>query len=323
MKAIVADKPGGAEVLRLADVEKPGPGAGELLVKVAACGLNPVDYKLRNGYFSVGRKYPAIFGFDVCGQVEEAGAGACFAEGDWVYYFGEILKPGAYAEYHVVNSAIVDHKPANLSPIQAASLPLAGVTAIQGLFRHTRLETGETALIQGAAGGVGSLAVQMAAWKGARVIGSCSGANVNFVKSLGADHVIDYTKGNVAAEAMRITGGAGVDLAFDLVGGESFAVCVDSLGRGGRLVFTNVFANWEKRLMEAINKARPKNLSIHCELAQNSGEDLRTLSSLARNGYVKPQVDRVIAPSQVAEAHKRLETMRGRGKIIIDMSQGF
>ncbi|MDH4183953.1 MAG: NADP-dependent oxidoreductase [Nitrospinota bacterium] len=318
MKALVADGPGGPEVFHLAEVETPRPGRGELLVKVAACGLNPVDYKIRKGYFSQGRQYPAIYGYDVCGQVVEAVGGA-FAPGDEVYYFAPLLKPGAYAEYHLVSADIVDHKPENLSCVEAASLPLAGVTALQGLFNHLKLTTGETILIIGAAGGVGSLAAQMAAWKGARVIGVCSGVNAKFVRNMGADHVIDYTRDDVAAEVARITAGEGAHTAYDLVGGESFALCVDCLGPNGRLAFTNAFANWQERLMETMNKARPKNLSIHCQLAQTSGKDMRTLSFLARKGFLKPQVTQVIALDRTPEAHRRLETMHGRGKIVVDM----
>jgi len=321
MKAIVVDGPGGPEALRLEEMEIPAHGRGELLVRVAACGLNPVDLKIRQGYFSQGRSYPAILGYDVCGQVEAAGMGASFAPGDEVYYHADLTKQGAYAEYHVVDSSIVDYKPENLTQVEAASLPLSGVTAIQALFEKARLEPMEKVLIAGAAGGVGSLAVQMASWRGAQVIGVCSGPNMDYVRRLGAEYVVDYTSANVAGEVARITGGEGVHVAFDLVGGESFAVCVDCLGRDGRLVFLNAFSNWEKRLMETMNKARPRNLAIFCELVRNSGKDMKMLSFLARKGFVKPQVKQVIELGQVAEAHNRLETMRGRGKIVIDMSR--
>ncbi|MDH5509051.1 MAG: NADP-dependent oxidoreductase [Nitrospinota bacterium] len=321
MRAMVADGPGGPEVLRLAEVEKPGHGREELLVQVAACGLNPVDYKIRQGYFSQGRVYPAIYGFDVCGQVEAAGMGTAFAPGDEVYYYADLTKQGAYAEYHVVDSAIVDYKPENLTPVEAASLPLAGVTAIQALFGKARLQPMERILIVGAAGGVGSLATQIAAWKGAQVIGVCSRPNMDYVRRLGAEYAVDYTSANLAEEVSRITRGEGVHVALDLVGGESFADCVECLGHEGRLVFLNAFSNWEKRLMETMNRARPKNLAIFCELAKNRGEDMRMLSFLARKGFVKPQVKQVIELIQTPEAHRRLETMRGRGKIVIDLSK--
>lgn len=320
MKAIVADRPGGPEVLHPMEMDIPIPGPGELLVKVAACGLNPVDYKIRKGYLSQQREYPAILGYDVCGQVEEVGMGAPFAPGDQVYYFANLARQGAYAEYHVVASDIVDFKPENLTPVEAASLPLAGVTVIQALFAKARLQPMERVLIMGAAGGVGSLAIQMAAWKGAEVIGVCSTPNMEYARRLGADHVIDYSTTDVAEEVARITGGDGADVALDLVGGESFAHCVDCMGEGGRLVFLNAFALWEKQLMETMNKARLKNLAILCELVRNSGADLRMLSFLARKGFVKPQVNQVIDLGHVAEGHRRLESMRGRGKIVIDMS---
>lgn len=321
MKALLADKPGGPEVLAIGETDKPFPAPGRILVKVKACGLNPVDYKIRSGYFSEGRKYPAIYGFDVAGVVEAAGEGAGrFQEGDEVFYFAELGKQGAYAEYHTVREEIVVHKPSGLSFVDAAALPLAGGTAWQGLFDHAGLEFGESVAIFGAAGGVGSLATQMARWKGATVYGVCSGANYDYVRSLGADHAIDYAAVDPAEEILRLTEGRGVDVAFDLVGKRGFTGAIESLAKKGRLVFLNaVLSDFEETMM-AINAARIKNISIHCELVQNSRDTMRALAWLVEQGFLKPQVARTIPLGGVPDAHRQLETMRGRGKTVVDMA---
>jgi len=321
MKAVIAEKPGGPEELKLTDIDTPEPGPGELLVEVRACALNPVDYKIRGGYLSEGRRYPAIYGYDVSGVVVRTGGGtAGFSRGDEVYYYADLRRQGAYAQYHVVDAAIAARKPAGLGHVEAASLPLAATTAWQGLFGHARLEIGETVLIAGAAGGVGSLAVQMAAWRGARVIGVCSASNLDYVRSLGADRVIDYGAQNVSGQVAELTGGAGVDVAFDLVGGDSFHELVRAAAPMGRLVFLNAFMADQDSVVRSINAARIKNLSIHCELARNSRVTLEALARLAGRGYLRPQVDQVIALPRVAEGHRRLEARRGRGKIVIDMT---
>lgn len=322
MKALAARAPGGPETLELVDMDAPAPGPGEILVKVAACGLNPVDYKIRMGYFSEGRRYPAIYGWDVAGVVEKAGEGVTgFAPGDRVFYFAPLGVPGAYAEYHTVPASLAAPMPSALSFVEAAALPLAGNTAYQALLRRANLAPEETSLIIGAAGGVGSLAVQLAAWRGARVIGVCSTANAGFIRALGASEVIDYTARDVNAEVARLTGGAGVDVAFDLVGGAGFSQAVAALRPHGRLVFLNAFTKDFDKVMAAVNTARLKNLDLHCMIVQPEGGVMRALARLAERGYLKPQVDLVIPLTGVAEAHRRLETMRGRGKIVIDMGR--
>ncbi|MGK7346193.1 MAG: quinone oxidoreductase family protein [Candidatus Nitrospinota bacterium M3_3B_026] len=323
MKAMIAEKAGGAEVLRLAEVEKPDPGPGELLVKTAACALNPVDYKIRSGYLSQQRTYPAIYGYDVCGVVVEAAEGvAHFKPGDEVFYFADLSRQGAYAEYHVVRQEIVAKKPANLSCVEAAALPLAGSTAWQALFEQIGLKMGETVLVYGAAGGVGSLAVQMAAWAGARVLGVCSEGNVGYVENLGADHVIDYEGIDVAEAVMELTGGHGVDAAFDTVGGVGFDNCLGLLKPFGRMAFLNAFPAGEKRTLAALNPARLKNAAVHFTLVRNKRSHMEALAVLAWRGFLKPQVEDVIPLAKIPDGHRRLETMRGRGKIVVDMKAG-
>lgn len=319
MKAVVADGPGGPEVLKVSNVEKPEPSEGEILVEVCACALNPVDYKIRQGYLSSGRKYPAIYGFDVSGVVEKAGPGVtAFSPGDEVFYYADLNKPGAYAEYHTARVEIVRKKPEGLTHVESASMPLTGSAAWQGLFKQARLTFGETVVIIGAAGGVGSMAVQMAAWSGARVIAVCSGSNAEYVKRLGADHVIDYTQLDVAEAVLNITNEKGADVALDTVGGDVFFETFKFLRPFGRVVFLNAF-NAQTPLTH-LNPARLKNIAFFCELVQPNGEALDFIATLAQRGFVKPQVETVIPMSGIADGHRRLETRRGRGKIVVDMT---
>jgi NADPH2:quinone reductase len=318
MKAVIAEGPGGPEVLKLADVEKPEPADGEILVRVRACGLNPVDYKIREGYLSSGKKYPAIYGFDVSGVVEKVGLGVTgFSPGDEVFYYADLDRPGAYAEFHTARAEIVRRKPEGLTHVESASMPLAGTTAWQGLFKQARLCFGETVVILGAAGGVGSMAVQMAAWSGARVIAVCSGANAEYVKTLGADYVIDYTQMDVAEAVLEITAGKGADMAMDTVGGDMFFETFKFLRPFGRVVFLNAFN--AQAPMTHLNPARLKNIAIFCVLVQPDGEGLDFITTLVRRGFLKPQVDTVIPMSGISDGHRRLETRRGRGKIVVEM----
>ncbi|MBI4666379.1 MAG: NADP-dependent oxidoreductase [Nitrospinae bacterium] len=320
MKALVANGPGGPEVLKLADIPKPSPGSGEILVRVCACALNPVDTKIRAGYLSDSRVYPTVYGYDVSGVVESAGEGVeGFAPGDEVFYYADLSRQGAYAEYHAVRASIVHKKPTGLTHVQAAALPLAGTTAWQGLFEMAKLAFGETVLIYGAAGGVGSMAVQMAAWAGANVIAVCSGANAERVARLGANHVIDYQKASVPEAVMEITGGAGADVALETIGGDVFFESFKSIKPFGRLVFLNAFAGDAPATL--FNAARLKNLSIFFELARPDLRALDFVATLAERGFIKPQVESVISMENVAEGHRRLETRHGWGKIVVEISR--
>ncbi|MBI5814763.1 MAG: zinc-binding dehydrogenase [Nitrospinae bacterium] len=319
MKAVLADGPGGPEVLRLAEVARPQAGPGEIVVSVKACALNPVDYKIRAGYLSARRTYPAIYGYDVSGVVDETGAGVSeFAPGDEVFYCAELFGQGAYAQFHAVRTDIVHKKPANLTHVQAAAIPLAGMAAWQGLFKQARLAMGETILIYGAAGGVGSLAVQMASWAGARVIGVCSTANFEYLKSLGADHIVDYTKGSVAERIHQITNGEGVEVVLETVGDDCLIESFEIIKQFGRIVFLNAITS--NKPLSALNPAKLKNAAIFCELERPAKETLSAIYTLVTRGFIKPQVDQVISLGQVAEGHRRLEGRHGRGKIVIDLS---
>ena len=225
MRAVRLQAYGGPEQLKCEEVAQPLAGAGQVLVRVRAASVNPVDYKMAAGTFTQ-LELPWIPGADFSGVVEESAEG--FEAGDEV--FGDARPTGAYAGFVTPAAAHLACKPAGLSHAEAAAVPVAGQTAWQGLFDQGHLESGQTVLIQGGSGGVGSFAVQLARWKGARVLATASGQNLEFLRSLGAHqaidyHIIDYDKL-----------GRSVDLVLDLAGGEtqerSFAV----LKPGGRLV---------------------------------------------------------------------------------------
>jgi NADPH:quinone reductase-like Zn-dependent oxidoreductase len=222
MRAVVIHRTGDPDVLQLEDLPRPEPADGELLIRVRAASVNPADSHARRST----QELPRILGYDMSGSVELSRA-AGFSEGDDV--FG-LPAGGAYAEYATAEPAGIAKKPAGLSHEQAAALPVAGLTAWQAVFDRGALERGQTALIAGAAGGVGHLAVQFAKRAGARVIGTGSSRNRDFVLGLGADEYVDYTRQDVR-EAV-----SGVDVALDTVGGETTASLLAVVREGGILV---------------------------------------------------------------------------------------
>src|SRR5215211_3710650 len=239
MRAMVIPQFGGPDLFEERDVERSHPGAGEILVRVVAAGTNPVDAKLRTSGDARGLEAPMILGADISGVVEEVGAGvADFEAGDEVYYTPEISGPGSngsYAEYHVAKADIVAKKPASLSHEEAAAVPLAGGTAYEAIVRRLAVRVGETILIHGGAGGVGSFAVQIAKAAGARVLATASSNNQEILEALGADVAIDYTRQDVAEVALDDTGGAGVDAVLAAVRGEAAVTSLPATCRFGRL----------------------------------------------------------------------------------------
>jgi NADPH:quinone reductase-like Zn-dependent oxidoreductase len=222
MRAVLLRETGDADVLRLEEVEQPEPGEGEVLIRVRAASINPIDWKYRRGIMP--KALPAVLGNDVSGTVERSRAEG-FAEGEDV--FG-IAPSGGYAEFATAPAPLLAKKPAGVSHEQAAAIPVGGLTAWQALFDRGGLERGQTALVAGAAGGVGHFAVQFAKRAGARVIGTGSSRNRDFVLGLGAEEYIDYTRQDVAESL------SGVDLAFDTVGGETTQSLIAVVREGGR-----------------------------------------------------------------------------------------
>lgn len=215
MRAMVTTQLGGPDLFEERDVEKPSPGPGEVLVRVMAAGTNPVDAKLRAGDIPGAVEPPAVLGADVSGVVEEVGAGVSdLAPGDEVYYTPELFGPsanGSYAEYNVAPANIVAPKPPSISHEEAAAVPLAGGTAWEAIVRRLAVVPGETILVHGGAGGVGSFAVQIAKAAGARVLATAGAANQGTLKELGADVCLDYTTDDIAGAAAAENGGEGVE----------------------------------------------------------------------------------------------------------------
>jgi NADPH:quinone reductase len=239
MRAMVTPKFGGPELFEERDVERPSPGPGQILVRVLAASTNPIDTKLRADGSFASLEPPVILGADVSGVIEEVGPGVQdLVPGDEVYYTPEIFGPdsnGAYAEYNVVAADIVAKKPASLSHEEAAAIPLAGGTAYEALVRRLDLRVGETILIQGGAGGVGSFAVQIAKAAGVRVLATASTDNQETLKQLGADVTIDYTQDDITETTLDDTAGTGVDAVFDTVGGDTVVNSIPATRPYGRI----------------------------------------------------------------------------------------
>jgi len=307
MKAIRMHRVGGPSVLRLEEVARPEPRPGQFLIQVRAAGVNPVDTKIRAGTFPLFHaNLPAIIGRDIAGVVRAVGAGPgkkAFAIGDAV--FGMIdYDRGAYAEYTVASARELARRPRGLAERAAGALGVAALTAWQGLFDHGRLQRGQRVLIHGGAGGVGHLAVQFAKARGATVIATASRRELAWVRSLGADQVIDHN-----AERFEQRTGE-IDLVFDLIAGEtqerSWQVLKD---RGGLLVSTltdpsRVQARWHRaRGLRMVVKA-------------NRGQ-LEEIARLIVAGKVKVELAKVYPLAQARRAHERVEQGHLRGKVLL------
>lgn len=315
MKAMAATAWGGPDVFAPIDLPRPTPGRGELLVRVLATSVNPVDYKLRRNGTWAGMTPPAVLGYDAAGVVEALGDGVdAFARGDAVFYTPVIFgKPGTYAELHVVDAAIVAKKPSTLSYVEAAALPLAGCTAWDALVLRARVQPTETVLIHAGAGGVGSLAVQVAKAAGCRVIATAKTDAHALVRSLGADVVVDHTREDFADATLRETGGRGVDVALDTVGGDALARSIKCTRPRGRLVSIASTSG-------DLGGAYMKNLDVLFVFLERSGDKIRALQALAERGQIKPVIDSVLPLEDVAKAHAKIEGGGMRGKLVLRVS---
>jgi NADPH:quinone reductase-like Zn-dependent oxidoreductase len=323
MKAYVYRDFGSPDVLRLEEVDKPVPNDNQLLIRVRAVSVNPLDWHYMEGTPYLGRLFefgilkPANprLGVDYSGTVEAVGKDVTqFKPGDEVY--GNRF--GAFAEYICATDKALALKPANLTFEQAASIPVAAVTALQGLRDKGKLQAGQKVLINGASGGVGTFAVQLAKTMGAEVTGVCSGRNVELVRSLGADHVIDYTKEDFTRSGQRY------DLIIDNVGNRSVLECTRVLNPQGKLVmiggggpedqgFIGPLINPLKML---VVKPFIKQ-EVGSMLAQMNQKELMILADLIQAGKVTPVIDKTYPFSQLPEAMRYLETGRARGKVVV------
>jgi NADPH:quinone reductase-like Zn-dependent oxidoreductase len=297
MRAVLLSETGGPEVLRVEDVPTPEPDDGQVLIRVRAASINPIDWKQRRGLSQ--KQLPAVLGNDISGTVERSRTEG-FAEGEDVFGFAP---GGGYAEFAVAPAQAIATKPPALSHEQAAALPVSGLTAWQALFDRGGLQRGQTLLVAGAAGGVGHLAVQLGRHAGARVIGTGSARNREFVLSLGTDQYVDYSSEDVAEVV------SDVDVAFDTVGGETTKTLVPTLREGGVLV---VIAGAPPEAEAAERGARAELLIMSV-----SSEQLVKLAELAVDGEVKVEIAGTFSLSQVAKAHELSESGHTRGKLIL------
>jgi NADPH2:quinone reductase len=307
---------GGADVFEMRELERPQAGAGELIVRVIASAVNPVDAKLRADGRWARLQPPVILGYDAAGIVEQAGPGVAeFRPGDEVYYTPEIFgnPNGTYSEYNIVSAAIVAKKPRGLSFVEASAVPLAGGTAWEAVVRRLCIRPGETILIHGAAGGVGSFAVQFAKAAGARVLASAGTQNQETLKSLGADVAIDYRKHDAASVAMSETGGEGVDAAFDIEGENLVARCLPAIRPFGR-VASILSPQGELSLLYQ------KNITLHGIFLTRERKRLEEMRPVFERRLVRPLIDTVLPLEQVKKAHERLDSHHGRGKIVVQMA---
>ncbi len=295
MRAVVIHETGDVGVLSLEEVERPVPDAGEVLVRVHATSVNPIDWKLRRGLMP--KQLPAILGSDASGVVEVSNAEG-FSAGEEV--FG-LLGSGSYAEFGIALPATLAHKPDHLSHEQAAALPVAVLTAWQALFERGGLESGQTVLINGASGGVGHLAVQLAAEAGAQVLGTGSPRSRDFVLGLGAHRFIDYTSEDLATAA------SGVDLVFDVVG-HGTEELLGTIRPGGRMIVIAAAPP---------EGAAEREVDAQLLIMSPDAAELERLGKLVADGVIAVDLDQVLPLEEVRQAHALSESGHARGKIVL------
>lgn len=333
MKAFVMSRYGGPEVAEMRDIDRPAPVAGEVLVRVKAAGLNPVDFKTRAGLIKIIQPYPlpAVMGNELAGVVEAVGAGVTrFAPGDRVFARTAKTAMGAFAEFSVLSEALLAPIPPAMDFVTAAGVPLAGLTALQALRDELHMGPGKRVFIPGGAGGVGTFAIQIAKWLEAYVITTASPRGRALVERLGADEVIDYTTQRIEDHVRDVDG------VFDLIGGATLNAAFGLVKRGGMVVSVSGlpepqtalkdldrgiglatlfwFASLPLRLRAWIRGVRYRFLFMH-----PSGAELAELGALVEQARLEPIIDRVFAFDDIRDAFAYLETGRAKGKIVVTM----
>ncbi|TXI02021.1 MAG: NADP-dependent oxidoreductase [Rhizobium sp.] len=305
MQALRIHRFGGPEVIEFDEIDPPVPAADEIVIRIFAASVNPVDAKMREGrYPAVTEKdFPYVLGRDVSGEVAAAGESvSAFLSGEEIFAF---LSPehGGYEEFVIAKSDEAAAKPKSLSYVEAAAVPLAGITAWQGLFDHGNLRAGQRVLIHGGAGGVGHFAIQFAKARDAWVATTVSAADKEFVKSLGADQIIDY-KSQRFEDLVKP-----VDLVFDLIGGETQERSFSVIKEGGSLIST--LTEPDRR------RAGEKDIRAGRYTAQPNGRQLEEIARLIDAGKVKVCVDRTFPLREAATAQTVLEQDHIRGKVVL------
>ena len=306
MQAIRVHDYGDANQLKLERIPRPEPQEGEVLIQVHAAGVNPIDWKLRQGLRKemLQMQFPYIPGMEIAGIVQEVGSGVTALQvGQEVY--GQSRK-GGYAEYIVASVESLALKPQSLSFDEAATVPVGATTAWQGLFEYGKLEAGQRVLIQGASGGVGVFAVQFAHWKGAHVIATTSGANVDFVRSIGAETVIDYSTTSLTSVVHD------VDLVLNTVGGSTLEESVQALKRGGTLV---TIAG-----QPTAESVKERDVQVKSAFARIGTEPLQTFARMIDEGQLKVVIEKVFPLSEANLAQELSRHGHGRGRIVLHIA---
>ncbi len=309
MKAVRIHSYGGPEVSVYEDAPRPEPAADEVLIRIRAAAVNPVDWMIRNGY---GKEWwphqmPLTLGCEYAGVVESVGAAVTSVKpGDEVYGYINLVKNGAYAEYAVAKEAEVAHKPKSLNFETASAVPVAALTSWQALFGIAKLSAGQKVLIHAAAGGVGSVAVQLAKAKGAYVIGTASAHNADFLRQIGVDEVIDYTATRFEDVARD------VDVVFDTIGGETQERSYSVLKPGGFLVSTVSPPSQDLGKTHGVN--------VGMVQAQPDAAQLAEVAAMVDAGKIKPSVETVLPLAEFQRAHELSQSGRTRGKIVLQVA---
>lgn len=313
MKAIFYEKYGKSDVLKLGELSTPSPADNEVLIQLEYTSVNPVDIKIREGYLKdrIPNQFPIIPGWDAAGSITAIGREVNQMQvGDQVYAYCRkpTIQWGTYAEYVSIEAAHVALKPKKLSFAQAAVIPLVGLTAWQALFDTGKLKSGERILIHAGAGGVGSMAIQFAKNIGAKVITTCRQKHQDYVRTLGADEVIDYSQEDFV-EKIKNKHPQGIDLVFDTVGGETFQKSIQVLKAGGRLI----------SLIEKMSdqEAHEKAIQAAYLFVSPSGHELKCIAELIDSDKVQPPKIEEFSLSEAAQAQDKLQNSSHEGKIAI------
>ncbi len=309
MKAVQIRAYGGNEVVEISpNALRPSTSEGSVLVEVHAAGVNPVDWKIRQGYLAerLHLEFPSVLGGDFSGVIVEVGKGVShLRKGDEVYGQAGAMRggSGSFAEYVLASTKYLSKKPKNLSHVEAAALPLVGVSALQALVEHIGLKKNQRILIHGAAGGIGTMAVQIARHIGAFVYATALGKDADYVRDLGADMVIDYSAQRFEDVARDL------DAVFDTVGGETYARSFATLKRGGVIV-----SMLEKAGEELMNQYGVKAIA---QFTQITAERLKKLTELVEQGFVKVHVDKTFPLNEAPQAMQYLQAGHTKGKVVL------
>jgi len=318
MKAVIIEQYGGRDVLKVASIPKPEPKEGEVLVRIKAAGVNPVDWKIREGHLRdrLPNVFPITLGWDLSGIVEARGLGARrFEVNDRVYAYARknSIHDGTYAEYIVLPESYLSLKPKNITFEKAAAVPLAGLTAYQVLADRAAMKKGQTCVIVGASGGVGSFAIQFARLLGARVIAVASRKNHAYLRSLGAQATVDYVTTDFV-EGVRKILPCGADVVFSPAGGESLNKAYDCVKKGGRLLTISEPGNPDL--------AKAKGIQLIYHFVEPNSRELDLFREWIDKGKLKVNVTKVFSLDDAAQAHEAIETGHTRGKIVLKVKSG-